>query len=130
MARAASVAHRDLKGRIDSLASVAASAALLGFLGTALGAMTAFRGTSGDKITIMKAIIGELSEALLPTALGLLVSLFAFGLYRYLSGRLESFDTEMALAIQAELRVFRTAHHFDLQVGSGAVLGEEGVDGF
>ncbi len=106
MDRAAAAARADLKRRVDSLASVAASAALLGFLGTTVGIMFSFPGGSGDKYTMMKAAAWAMSQALVPTGLGLVVSLFALTSYRYLSCRLERADVEMQSASRELLNYF------------------------
>jgi hypothetical protein len=74
---------------------VASLAPLVGVFGTLLGIAHAFRGTAGSRISIMAGIAKELSEALVPTALGLIVALVSVCCYQYLIGRLGCFDGEM-----------------------------------
>jgi biopolymer transport protein ExbB/biopolymer transport protein TolQ len=94
-ARAASLVHIKMKRGIDSVATIAATAPLLGFLGTTVGILTGMKGTAGDPDDIRRAILADLSEALVPAVLGLFVALLALSLYRYLSARLEGVDIEM-----------------------------------
>jgi biopolymer transport protein ExbB/TolQ len=84
-----------MKRGINSLASIAATAPLVGLFGTAVGLLNAFSGGSTEKSSFMKAMAKSLSESLAPTAIGLIVGVLAFGFYKYLSARLENFDIEM-----------------------------------
>jgi biopolymer transport protein TolQ len=84
-----------MKRGIDSLASIATTAPLVGMFGSVLGILGAFRGGATEKNSFMKAMAKSLSESLAPTALGLLVAVIAFCFYRYLLARLEDFDFEM-----------------------------------
>ena len=93
--RAAALVHLELKKRVDSLASVAVVAPLLGFLGTQLGIASTFRGVSGDKTTTMLFVDKGLSEALIPTTFGLAVGITAWCFYKYLIHRIEALDSEM-----------------------------------
>jgi len=84
-----------MKRGLGSLASVGATAPLLGFFGTALGALDSFRGGATEKSSFMQAMAKSLSESLAPTALGLVIAVLAFCFYRYLLARLEDFDIEI-----------------------------------
>jgi len=94
-ARSASVVHCEMKRGLSSLASVAATAPLIGFFGTVLGAFGSFSGGATEKGSFMRVMAGSLSESLAPTALGLVVAVLAFCFYRYFLARLEDFDIEM-----------------------------------
>ena len=83
---------------MNSLASIAATAPFVGLFGTVLGIFNSFRGFGTEKSTIMPRIARFLSEAMVPTALGLFVALLAFCFYKYLSARLEDFDIEIGNA--------------------------------
>ena len=93
--RSATVVHGEMKRGLNSLASIAATAPFLGFFGTVLGISGLFRGFSADYSTIRLFIIRGMAEALVPTALGLLVALLAFYSHKYLLSRVERFDLEM-----------------------------------
>jgi biopolymer transport protein ExbB/TolQ len=57
-----------------------------------------FPGFSGDKATMMAAIFEGLSNALVPTAFGLIVALMSMCFYKYLLAEVEAFDVEMETA--------------------------------
>ncbi len=94
--RAASVVHLEMSKGITSLATIASTAAFLGVMGTLLGiAGVFFRGTTGPKIGIMIAVTREISWALMPTGLGLIVALTAFCGAEYVASKLQTIDVEM-----------------------------------
>jgi biopolymer transport protein ExbB len=93
--RSASLVHREMKRGLNSLASIAATAPLVGFFGTVMGMFRSFSGGSTERGTLMRGFAKSLSESLVPTALGLSVAVLAFCFYKYLSARLENFDVEM-----------------------------------
>ena len=94
-ARSASLVHGEMKRGLNSLASIAATAPLVGLLGTAVGMLSAFGGSSTEKSSLMRWFAKYLSESLVPTALGLFVAVLGFCFYKYLLARLENFDIEM-----------------------------------
>jgi biopolymer transport protein ExbB/TolQ len=93
--RAATVVHARMARGLFGLATVAATAPFLGIIGTLLGIFDSFRGITGDKTSIMAAIAGSLSDALAPTALGVLVAVTALGAFHYLAAALAEIDAEM-----------------------------------
>ena len=95
MRRSASVAHQELRRGFGFLASAATTAPLVGAFGTIFGIMNSFRGCSGAQSTCMAATFDGLSEALLPTALSLLVAVPTQWCCNYLRNELEAFDLEM-----------------------------------
>ena len=97
-ARSASVVHAEMKRGLNSLASIAATAPFIGLFGTVLGIFNSFRGLGTEKSTIMPWMARFLSEAMVPTALGVLVAVLAFCFYKYLLARLDNFDVEMKSA--------------------------------
>jgi len=84
-----------MKRGLNSLASIAATAPLVGLFGTVLGVFGSFRGLGTERSTLLRFYAKSLSESLAPTALGLVVGVLAFCFYRYLVTRLENFDIEM-----------------------------------
>ena len=95
MQRSARIVHRDLGQGLYSLANVASIAPFIGILGTLIGIVNSFKGIAGEKSAILAARASDLSDACVPTALGLLVAIPAHWCYKYLSARLECFDREM-----------------------------------
>jgi biopolymer transport protein ExbB/TolQ len=96
--RAAAIVHGQMKRGLGSLAAIASTAPWLGVFATVFGIVNSFRGVDGEKTTIMAAICRELSVAIVPTALGLIVALAALWCYKYLLTEVEIFDSEMKSA--------------------------------
>lgn len=96
MARAASVAHEDLKRGLNTLATITCLAPFVGMLGT-LSALSfdTFFALGTEKSTGMAVVANGISRACVPTALGLLVALQALWGCRYFGGRLAHLDREM-----------------------------------
>jgi biopolymer transport protein ExbB len=94
--RAEAIVHSELKKGISTLATIASSAPFVGLLGTVVGIINAFKGISSEKSTGLGAVAGGISEALVTTAIGLLVAIPAVWMYNYFSNRVEAFDVEMA----------------------------------
>ncbi len=87
--------REDLQRRLVSLASIASTAAFVGFFGMVLGILNSFRSMTGSRSAILGAIAYYISEAMVPGLLGLIVALLAFWSYQYLRGRMEAFDVEL-----------------------------------
>jgi biopolymer transport protein ExbB/TolQ len=93
--RAAALTSNDLKKGIPSLATIGATAPFVGLLGTVVGVINAFHGIATTGSGGIAAVSGGISEALVETALGLVVAIPAVWLYNYFTGRLEYFNVEM-----------------------------------
>ena len=87
----------ELKSGLGVLATVGATAPFVGLLGTTMGIVNAFTGmaTAGGGL---EAISAGIAEALITTAVGLLVAIPAVWLYNYFSTRLEGLFSELAYA--------------------------------
>jgi biopolymer transport protein ExbB/TolQ len=94
-ARESSTVALEMSTGVHSLATIASTAPLIGLMGTVTGISNSFRGLGAEKWTAMAAITQGLSEALLPTALGLLVALIAFCSNRHLASETETLQVEM-----------------------------------
>ncbi len=94
-ARSALLVHGEMKRGLPSLANIAVTAPLVGVLGTLYGIVTSFVGVVGERYALYYALMNRLAEALIPTALGLLVATLAFGGYKCLEARMAYFDVEM-----------------------------------
>src|SRR5579864_1728631 len=94
-ARAAAIVHGEMKRGLGSLATITSTAPWVGLLGTILGINNSFRGFDGSEKSLMAAIFEGLSQALVPTALGLIVALMAMWCYKYLLTEVEAIDLEM-----------------------------------
>ena len=94
--RAEAIVHAELKRGISTLATIASSAPFVGLLGTVVGIINAFKGIAAEKSTGLASVAGGISEALVTTAIGLLVAIPAVWMFNYFSNRVEAFDVEMA----------------------------------
>ena len=93
--RASALTANDLKKGVAALATIGATAPFVGLLGTVVGIITAFQGIAATGSGGLGAVSAGISEALVETALGLVVAIPAVWFYNYLSGKLEFFNVEM-----------------------------------
>jgi biopolymer transport protein ExbB/biopolymer transport protein TolQ len=93
--RASALTANDLKKGVAALATIGATAPFVGLLGTVVGIITAFQGIAATGSGGLGAISAGISEALVETALGLVVAIPAVWFYNYLTGRIEYFNVEM-----------------------------------
>ena len=93
--RASALTASDLKRGVASLATIGATAPFVGLLGTVVGIITAFQGISSQGSAGLAAVSAGISEALVETALGLVVAIPAVWFYNYLTGKVEYFNVEM-----------------------------------
>ena len=93
--RAEAIVHAELKRGISPLATIASSAPYVAMLGTVVGINNAIQGIAAEKSTGLGAVAGGISEALVATAIGLLVAIPAVWMFNYFSNRVEAFDVEM-----------------------------------
>ena len=85
----------DLKKGVAALATIGATAPFVGLLGTVVGIITAFQGIAATGSGGLGAVSAGISEALVETALGLVVAIPAVWFYNYFTGRIEYFNVEM-----------------------------------
>jgi len=93
--RATALTASDLKKGIPSLATIGATAPFVGLLGTVVGIINAFHSIGVTGSGGLGAVSAGISEALVETALGLVVAIPAVWMYNYFTGRLEYFNVEM-----------------------------------
>lgn len=93
--RATALTSNDLKKGIPALATIGATAPFVGLLGTVVGIITAFTGIAATGSGGLGAVSAGISEALIETALGLVVAIPAVWIYNYFTTRLEYFNVEM-----------------------------------
>jgi biopolymer transport protein ExbB/TolQ len=93
--RASALTANDLKKGVAALATIGATAPFVGLLGTVVGIITAFQGIAATGSGGLGAVSAGISEALVETALGLVVAIPAVWFYNYLTGRIEYFNVEM-----------------------------------
>lgn len=93
--RASALTANDLKKGVAALATIGATAPFVGLLGTVVGIITAFQGIAATGSGGLGSVSAGIAEALIETALGLLVAIPAVWFYNYLTGRIEYFNVEM-----------------------------------
>jgi biopolymer transport protein ExbB/biopolymer transport protein TolQ len=87
----------DLKSGLGLLATIGATAPFVGLLGTTMGIINAFTSMSVSGAGL-ESISAGIAEALITTAVGLLVAIPAVWLYNYFSARLDTLFSELAYA--------------------------------
>jgi biopolymer transport protein ExbB len=93
--RASALTASDLKRMVPALATIGSTAPFVGLLGTVVGVINAFNGIAATGSGGIGAVSAGIAEALVETALGLLVAIPAVWFYNYLTGRVEYFNVEM-----------------------------------
>ncbi len=93
--RATALTSNDLKKGVSALATIGATAPFVGLLGTVVGVINAFQGIASTGSGGIGAVSAGIAEALVETALGLVVAIPAVWFYNYLTGRIEYFNVEM-----------------------------------
>jgi len=93
--RASALTASDLKRMVPALATIGSTAPFVGLLGTVVGVINAFQGIAATGSGGIGAVSAGIAEALVETALGLLVAIPAVWFYNYLTGRIEYFNVEM-----------------------------------
>ena len=93
--RASALTASDLKKGVSALATIGSTAPFVGLLGTVVGVINAFQGIGASGSAGLGAVSIGISEALVETALGLVVAIPAVWIYNYLTSRIEYFNVEM-----------------------------------
>ena len=93
--RSEAIVHAELKRGISTLGTIGSTAPFVGLFGTVVGIINAFKGIATEKSAGLGAVAGGISEALVTTAVGLLVAVPAVWMFNLFSSQLEAFDVEM-----------------------------------
>ena len=100
----------DLRRGLGVLASVGSVAPFVGLLGTVVGIIAAFQGIAAAGSGGLGAVSAGIAEALVETALGLLVAIPAVLLFNYLTTRVNGI--ELALDRSASELLDEMQHHY------------------
>ncbi len=95
MERAKERETASLKRGLSFLATTGATAPFVGLLGTVVGIINAFQGLKGDGGGGLSSVAGGISEALVATAVGLLVAIPAVMLFNAFNGKVELYQIDM-----------------------------------
>tara|TARA_B100000586_G_scaffold94859_1_gene67667 strand:+ start:535 stop:1218 length:684 start_codon:yes stop_codon:yes gene_type:complete len=93
--RSSALTQNDMKKGVASLATIGSTAPFVGLLGTVVGIINAFVGIAATGSGGIGAVSAGIAEALVETALGLVVAIPAVWFYNYLTGQIEYFNVEM-----------------------------------
>ena len=85
----------NLKKGLALVATTGSTAPFVGLLGTVVGIINSFQGLSTDGGGGLSSVAGGISEALIATAVGLLVAIPAVMAYNYFNSRVEGFQIDM-----------------------------------
>lgn len=96
IARQQESASIDLRRGLNLLASVGSVAPFVGLLGTVVGIIAAFRNISESGSGGLATVAGGISEALVVTALGLLIAIPAVLLFNRLSGQADGLQHRLS----------------------------------
>ncbi len=80
---------------MSMLASIGSTAPFIGLFGTVIGIITAFQGIAAAGGGGLGAVSGGIAEALIVTAVGLIVAIASVLFYNYLAGRFDRLDMRM-----------------------------------
>lgn len=109
----ASKIERDLSRGLWLLETIVTAAPLLGLLGTIVGMMRSFRLIGGDGLVSPAGVSGGVAQALVATAIGLVVALVALFAFNYFSRRVDQLMDEIELFANerlSEIRLARESH--------------------
>ena len=96
-----------LKGSLWILGTVAASAPFIGLFGTVVGIVKAFHSMSVLGSGGFAVVAGGISEALIATALGLIVAIVALIFYNYFQTRLDRIEAALTIGSARVLEALR-----------------------
>jgi len=85
----------ELERYLNTLGTIAVISPFLGLLGTVLGMIQMFAGVSTHGVGDPTAIAGGIAQALITTAFGLVVAIFAVLFHRYFRGRVNELLLDM-----------------------------------
>ena len=85
----------NLKRGLTVLATVGSTSVFIGLFGTVVGIITAFQGLSTDGGGGLSSVAGGISEALVATAVGLMVAIPSVVAFNLFNGRVEGFQLDM-----------------------------------
>ncbi len=110
-----------LKGRIWILGTIGSSAPFIGLLGTVVGIIKSFHSMSVAGTGGFPVVAAGISEALIATALGLVVAIVAVVFYNYFQIKINNINIELKISSSKFLEAYkewRHTHGINRQVGS------------
>lgn len=93
--RAIAIKTAEFRRGLSGLATIGSTAPFVGLFGTVYGILHAFQSMKNAESAGISAVAGGISEALITTALSLVVAVPAVWLFNYFTGKVDSFVVEM-----------------------------------
>ena len=93
--RAIAIKTAEFRRGLSGLATIGSTAPFVGLFGTVYGILHAFQNMKTHAGAGIEVVAGGISEALITTALGLVVAVPAVWLFNYFTGKVDSFVVEM-----------------------------------
>jgi biopolymer transport protein ExbB len=106
MAAAASLALDDLESNLPILGTIGSTAPFIGLFGTVVGIMRAFHDIQARGHAGLEVVAGGVSEALIATAAGLAVAVFAVVFYNLFLNRVNRLEVRLEAARSELLHLF------------------------
>lgn len=100
----------DIRRGMGILASVGSIAPFVGLLGTVVGIITAFQGIAATGSGGLGSVSAGIAEALVETALGLMVAIPAVLLFNFLTTRMNSVEMTLGQSLSELLDEMENAH--------------------
>jgi biopolymer transport protein ExbB len=101
--------ERDMSRGLWLLETIVTAAPLLGLLGTIVGMMRSFRLIGGDGLVSAAGVSGGVAQALVATAIGLIIALTALFAFNYFSRRVDRLMDDIELFANERLGEIRLA---------------------
>jgi biopolymer transport protein ExbB len=105
--------ERDMSRGLWLLETIVTAAPLLGLLGTIVGMMRSFRLIGGDGLVSAAGVSGGVAQALVATAIGLIIALVALFAFNYFSRRVDRLMEEIESFANEWLGEIRLAREAD-----------------
>jgi biopolymer transport protein ExbB len=107
--------QRDMSKGLWVLETIVTAAPLLGLLGTIVGMMHAFRLIGNNGLVNPGGVTGGVAQALIATAIGLVIALVSLFAFNYFSRRLDRLVDELEALAGAWLSDLRLAQEYPMQ---------------
>jgi biopolymer transport protein ExbB/biopolymer transport protein TolQ len=108
MDRSVAIVHAEMERGLSSLATIGSTAPFVGLFGTVVGILRAFQAIAVKQTGGLQTVAGGIAEALVTTALGLLVAIPAVWAFNAFTSRLKSFGVEMDNSLAELVNYFVT----------------------
>ena len=108
----------EMKSKLGGLGTIGSTAPFVGLFGTVVGIIGAFRGMAATGSGGIGAVSAGIAEALVTTAVGLLVAIPAVWLFNYFTSRVERFQVEMGNSSSELVDFFLKKHGESVGVGA------------